>query len=110
MPELNKLYPGDELNISGFPNLKQIIQTDHSNIRGAIKFKDSLVFANTRLSSFSLPTNSSSSQLYECYRGGKQVSSFTSGEIASKSNDLWNENWSKSAGDKVDGQMFNVEH
>jgi hypothetical protein len=60
MPELNKLYSGDELNVASFPNLKQIIQTDHTNIRGVIKFKDSLVYANTSLSGFSLPQNSSS--------------------------------------------------
>jgi hypothetical protein len=109
MPELNKLYPGDELNLSGYPNLKQIIQTDHNNIRGVIKFKDSLVYANTALSGFSLPQNSSASQLYECYRGGRRVSSFTNGEIADRSINLWNENWSQTAGDVVDGKMFNYE-
>ena len=60
MPELDKLYPGDEMSLSSFPNLKQIIQTDHSNIRGVIKFKDSLVYANTALNGFSLPQNQGS--------------------------------------------------
>lgn len=45
MPELNSMYPGDALNAGSYPMLKQIIQTGHSNIRGVIKFKDSLVYA-----------------------------------------------------------------
>jgi len=55
MPELESLYPGDAIKLSAYPDLKQIIQTGHSNVRGVIKFKDSLVFANSSLSGFSLP-------------------------------------------------------
>ena len=109
MPELSSLYPGDELKINSFPNLKQIIQTDHSNIRGVIKFKDALVYANAALSGFSLPQNQSETNLFECYRDGKQVSSFTNGQIVEKSTQLWGDNWSRTAGDTVDGKMFNYE-
>ena len=45
IPELDSMYPGDALNLSSYPSLKQIIQTGHSNIRGVIKYKDSLVYA-----------------------------------------------------------------
>ena len=60
MPELDSYYPGDELKLSNYPNLKNIVQTGHKNIRGTLKFKDSLVFANASMSPFSLPTNESS--------------------------------------------------
>lgn len=29
MPELSSLFPGDSLNLSAFPHLKQIVQTGH---------------------------------------------------------------------------------
>ena len=57
MPEPDSYYPGDELKLSNYPNLKNIVQTGHKNIRGTIKFKDSLVYANASLMPFSLPTN-----------------------------------------------------
>lgn len=68
-----------------------------------------MVFANTSLSAFSLPTNESSWELFECYRGGRKVGSHTSGEIAEKAVELWQNNFSKSSGDKVDAKMFNYE-
>ena len=89
MPELEALYPGDSIKLSNYPLLKSIVQSGHSNIRGTIKFKDSLVYANTKYSTFSLPQNDSSHTLFECYRGGKRVSNFSSGEIAEKSSQLW---------------------
>jgi hypothetical protein len=55
MPELDSLYPGDAIKIQAYPMLKQIVQTGHSNMRGVIKFKDSLVYANPAMSSYSLP-------------------------------------------------------
>ena len=82
MPELEKLYPGDALKLSNYPLLKSIVQSGHSNIRGTIKFKDSLVYANTKMSAFSIPQNDSAAILFECYRGGKRVGNMTSGEIA----------------------------
>ena len=55
MPNLESLYPGDAIRLQEYPLLKQIIQTGHSNIRGVVKFKDALVFANAAFSGFSLP-------------------------------------------------------
>ena len=110
MPELQSLYPGDAINVSAYPHLKQIVQTDHANIRGVIKFKDALVYANTALSGFELPANSSSSPFYESYRGGSRVSSFTNGEIAQRSTQLWDNHWSGTAGDVVDAVMFSEEY
>lgn len=109
MPELEKLYPGDALKLSNYPQLKSIVQSGHSNIRGTIKFKDSLVYANTKMSTFSLPQNDSAHTMFECYRGGKKVSSLSSGEIAEKSNQLWQSHFSKNSGDSTDNTLFNVE-
>ena len=50
MPELQSLYPGDELNLKKYPNLKQIIQLGHNSIRGVIKFRDAMVYADPRIS------------------------------------------------------------
>ena len=47
--------------------------------------------------------------MFECYRGGKKVASHSSGEIAEKATELWQNNFSKSSGDVVDAKMFNVE-
>lgn len=109
MPELNSLYPGDQLNLSNYPMLKQIIQTGHSHIRGCIKYKDSLVYSTSEYSGFELPLNESGSQLFECYRDSKRVSTFTNGEIAEKSSELWSSHFSLSAGDHTDAKLFNVE-
>jgi hypothetical protein len=46
MPELAKMYFGDELNIAKYPNLKQIVQTRFAAIRGINLFKDVSVYAN----------------------------------------------------------------
>lgn len=89
--------------------MKQIVQTGHTNIRGVVKFKDSLYFANTRLSGFSLPQNDVRASLFECYRGGKKVSTFTSGDVVEKSDSLWAEQFSSTAGDITDAKMFSVE-
>ena len=61
------------------------------------------------MNSFSLPTNEAAWQLFECYRGGRKVASHSSGEIAEKATELWQNNFSKSSGDVVDAKMFNVE-
>jgi hypothetical protein len=60
MPELHSLYPGDELQLKNYPNLRQIVQLGHTSIRGVIKFKDAMVYANPRTSTLEIPENSTS--------------------------------------------------
>ena len=62
--------------------LKSITQTGFNNIRGVNTFKDALVYANPKFNCFTLPTNSASTQLYECFRGGNRVSQLSNGDIA----------------------------
>jgi hypothetical protein len=78
-------------------------------MRGVIKFKDSLVFANAALSGYTLPQNDSSHALFESYRGGSRVAQHTSGEVAEKSAQLWDQHFSQTSGDVPDGSLFNVE-
>ena len=81
MPELHNLYPGDELNLKAFPHLKQIIQLGHTTIRGVIKFRDSMVYANPSQSLVQIPENSPSDLALVSYQNGKEISSFTGGEL-----------------------------
>ena len=68
-----------------------------------------MVYANPQLSAFSLPQNEAGSVLFECYRDGKRVSELTSGDITSKSNEMWQNYFSKSAGDIDGGSLFHIE-
>jgi len=101
MPELHQLYPGDELNLRAYPNLKHIIQLGHTTIRGVMKFKDSMVYATPSLSNFEIPENQSSDVAFESYKGGKQVSSLTSGDLVSQANSLWQNHFSKAGENPV---------
>lgn len=85
MPELHNLYPGDELNLKAFPHLKQIIQLGHTTIRGVIKFKDAMVYANPAVSLVQIPENSPSDLAFVSYQNGKEVASFTGGELVKHS-------------------------
>ena len=96
MPELHKLYPGDELNLKNYPNLKQIVQLGHTSIRGVIKFKDSMVYANPKLSNYEIPDNSASDIVFQTYANGKQTASLTSGDLVNHSQRLWSNIFSKS--------------
>lgn len=82
MPSLESTYKGDPINLSAYPLLKSITQTGFNNIRGVHTFKDALVYANPKFNCFTLPTNSASTQLFECFRGGNRVSQLTNGDIA----------------------------
>lgn len=46
MPELSKMYLGDEINVSKYPHLKQIIQTGFKAIRGVNLYKDLTVYTS----------------------------------------------------------------
>ena len=71
MPELNKMYPGDPLKLAAFPHLKHIVQLGHDTIRGVMKFKDIMVYANPNESHLEIPDNSAEDGAFDSYRGGK---------------------------------------
>ena len=96
MPELHSLYPGDELSLKTYPNLKQIIQLGHQTIRGVIKFKDSMVYATPSQSSYEIPENSPSDLAFQTYQNGREVAGYTNGDFVVKANDLWDTYFNKS--------------
>lgn len=81
MPELNKLYPGDSIKLDAYPNLKQIIQLGHQTIRGVHKFRDVMVYANPKLSHLEIPENTADDGAFVSYKDGKEVASYSSGEL-----------------------------
>ena len=101
MPELHSLYPGDELNLKSYPYLKQIIQLGHTSIRGVIKFKDSMVYANPKISNYEIPENNTSDLVFASYQNGKEVCSYSSGDIVKKAQSLWNNHFSKAGENPV---------
>jgi len=103
VPELGKLYPGDELNLSSFPGLKQIIQTGHTGIRGVIKYKDSMSYLNPKNSLHELPENSGSDLAFESYSGGRKHSEHTSQQLSEAASKLWSDHFSD---DKFDLPVF----
>ena len=78
-------------------------------MRGVHTFKDALVYANPKYNCFSLPANSASTGLFECFRGGNRVSEISNGDIAQHAQGLWENHFSESAGDIEDGSLFNYE-
>jgi len=67
MPELHTLYPGDPLSLNNFPHVKQIIQLGHQTIRGVIKFRDAMVYANPKYTNVQISENSPSDLVFESY-------------------------------------------
>eukprot|EP00347_Sterkiella_histriomuscorum_P009405 403341340 len=96
MPELEGMYPGDELALKNYPHLKQIIQLGHHSIRGVIKYKDSMVYANPQLSTFEIPENKAEDVAFVSYQNGKRVSAYSNGEITEHAQKLWSEIFSSS--------------
>lgn len=54
-----------------------------------------MVYANPSLSNFEIPDNSSSDTAFISYQGGKQASTFSSGDLVSQSRNLWKQHFSK---------------
>ncbi len=86
MPELAHHEPGNHLNVSGFPELKQIIQVGHSAIRGTMKFKDCMVYARQKYAFYSMPENITEDIVIESYKGGDKAAEYTSQEINDHAN------------------------
>lgn len=68
-----------------------------------------MVYANPRISLVQIPENSSNDQAYQSYKNGKEVSSYTSGELAKAANDLWRNTFSGNTGNKPVFMSVNLE-
>jgi acyl-CoA synthetase (AMP-forming)/AMP-acid ligase II len=88
MPELSKMYFGDELALAAYPNLEKIVQTKFANMRGVNMFKDLAVYANPVYSSRQIPTNDADATCFVALKDGK-TTSYSSGEMVELSQNLW---------------------
>ncbi len=84
MPELSTMYAGDELNLAKYPNLKHIVQTGHTGIRGVNKFRDLAVYANPAISSRQIPENQGDWVTHIAYKDGREAANITSSTLVSK--------------------------
>lgn len=91
MPELHKLYAGDEINLDRYPHLKQIIQLGQTTIRGTLKFRDSMVYVNPKQAVLEIPENRSNDTVFECYKDGKKVSDISSEDLTRKADQLYSQ-------------------
>jgi len=55
-----------------------------------------MVYAVPSQSKFEIPENSPSDLAFQAYQNGKEVASFTSGDLVKNANQLWSETFSKS--------------
>lgn len=96
MPELSKMYAGDEVSVAKYPNLKLVAQTGHTAVRGVNMYRDLTVYANPALSTRQIPENQAAWVTHIAYKGGKQTLSLTSADLVTKSKSLWESSLSKS--------------
>jgi len=89
MPELELMHAGDELRLAKYPQLKHIVQTGFSKIRGVNMFKDVAVYANPKLSNYSIPVNSSDAVTNVYLKDGKEERTLTSSEFIRSAENLW---------------------
>ena len=96
MPELSKMYFGDDLNLARFPHLERVVQTKFSAIRGVNMYKDLAVYANPAYSSRQIPTNDASATAFVALKDGKQTV-YSSGELVEQAQALWDSHLGKAA-------------
>ena len=100
MPELETMYAGQELNLAKYPNLRHVVQTGHSAMRGVNKFRDLAVYANPAMSTRQIPENQADWQTHLAYKGGREAASLSSADLVTKAQGLW-ESSLKQSGDEM---------
>lgn len=95
MPELIDHRPGQNLNVDNFPELRNVIHTGHSTIRGTTKFKETLLYTKPNLTTLKLPGTTGDANAIEYYKEGEYVSAITNTEILGKSKEVWNSHLSQ---------------
>ena len=95
------MYAGDEIALAKYPNLKHIVQTGHSAIRGVNKFRDLAVYANPAMSTRQIPENQGDWVTHIAYKDGREALSLTSSDLVSKSEALWDSSVASKSGDET---------
>lgn len=98
MPELNKMYFGDALSVAKFPHLEHLVQTKFSAIRGVSSFRDMSVYATPQYSSHEIPQNQADDVVRVALKDGR-ATEYSSGDLVSHADNLWNDHFSKAAND-----------
>ena len=86
MPELEKMYPGDDLALKKYPKLEHVVQTGHSAIRGVNQWKDIAVYTTPSQSTHSIPENSADDVCLVALKDGKEVNSMTNKDLVATAN------------------------
>ena len=83
MPELSSSRFGDELNLSRYPNLKTVVQTEHQTLLGVNKFRDIGVYTSPSMSVRQIPENQSDAVTHIAFNGSRE-NEYTSSEMVDK--------------------------
>mmetsp|Transcript_28603 Transcript_28603/g.32697 ORF Transcript_28603/g.32697 Transcript_28603/m.32697 type:complete len:361 (+) Transcript_28603:41-1123(+) len=91
MPSLEDMQSGDGINESNFPDLKYVIQTSNTTLRGATKLKHIMNYTKKSLFGFELEAGQKSSAAIEHFEGGKSTT-FTSADLETHAKKIWSDN------------------
>ncbi|CAI2374099.1 unnamed protein product [Moneuplotes crassus] len=89
MPELIDHVPGQTLKVGDFPELRHVIHTGHSTIRGTSKFKETLLYAKSEQTNLKLPGTTGDVSAVEYYKEGEYIADITNNEFLGKSQEIW---------------------
>ncbi|CAI2374061.1 unnamed protein product [Moneuplotes crassus] len=90
MPELIDHTPGQELKVDNFPELRNVIHTGHSSIRGTTKFKETLLYTKPNLTTLKIQGTTGDATAVEYYKEGEYVTGITNTEFLGKAQEVWN--------------------
>jgi len=80
-PELENAYSGSATSFSNYPKLKHLIHVGFHTLPGTFKFRQLLVYANKNLTTYSLPTDLSSSLPLYYAKSAGSYKEYTLGDI-----------------------------
>lgn len=89
VPELIRAKPGEKVKFDHFPHLTNVIHTGHVSIRGATKFKETMLYAKKSMTNLRIPGSESNSLAMECFSGGDRVASLTNHEFVKSAVEIW---------------------
>lgn len=89
VPELADAYPGQRIEFSNFPNLRSVMHTAHTTIRGTSKFKENMLYTKKSLTNLRMEGSEAKNLAMECYSQGDKVASLTNGDLIKKAKQIW---------------------
>ena len=89
LPELIDHYPGEKLKVNNFPNLRNVMHTGHTSIRGTSKFKENMLYTKPSLTNLRLPGTDGRALAFQYYLKGNYESKMTNLEVLQEAADIW---------------------